>query len=174
MEVPAFEWLITKFIDGIRKPVYAYFVTKFEITMILADLLRDGVKFRSSRTARCVTDVAFQQTNRPKWEYSRRKYYSSKPKLYRFIVEVVFLPNGIAINCTNHYSGLISDLANTSNIRFQKLALRRNAGEREVMDTGILVGEYARQLSALKSKGYQIVAWIVRAVILKKSLRTTI
>ena len=79
------------------------------------------------------------------------------------------LPTGIAIDCTRHYPGSVSDFEIfKENIRFHKRSLKKTIEEREEVDIGIHSGQWLEHWGILVDKGYQGVLEICRGVHPKK------
>ena len=80
------------------------------------------------------------------------------------------LPNGIAIGCTLHQPGSVSDLTLfRKNIKWHQAALSKTEREaRSYPDVGPMVEEHDGLWAVLTDKGYQGVADVIRAIMPKK------
>ncbi|GMF59756.1 unnamed protein product [Phytophthora fragariaefolia] len=76
----------------------------------LDKIVRAGYAFHKFLYARYAKDVTFEQAIKPSGNVNEiTRYYSGKHHLYGYKVEVVVLPNGLAINCTDHAGGSTHD-----------------------------------------------------------------
>ncbi|ETV94968.1 hypothetical protein H310_11609 [Aphanomyces invadans] len=88
------------------------FVTSPNDKYSMALLATSGHQFSNFTYARYATDVNFQETCIPAGIYNEKKMnFSGKHYHYGHKVEVSVLPNGMAINCTRHIKGSVSDKA---------------------------------------------------------------
>ena len=105
-----FERMITRFASLISGHIYEEFIIKLtrEYTMLF---LRDSNStFKNHPEALYAVDVTFQQCFRPSGALSEGKlYFSRKHKLYGVKVETAVLPDRLAIGCSTHYPGSVSD-----------------------------------------------------------------
>lgn len=71
-----------------------------------------------------------------------KAYYSGKHKLYGYKLEASVLADGIAIGCSNHFPGSISDINIFNQMaEFQCDALQKLEKERNITDIGeLLIG----------------------------------
>ena len=107
--------------------------------------------------ARYATEVKFQQCNRPSGNMSEGKvYFSVKHKLYGYKVEVSVLPSGLAIGCTKHYPGSISDLEIfRNNSGFHEEASKKVVVDQSYDDNGLHEIHRMDYWGILADKGYQ-------------------
>ena len=95
--------------------------------------LAEGYKrFQHNTEALYATDVPFKWSNRASGNYPESKmYFSEKHKTDGYKTEISVVANGLAINCTDHYSGSFSyltffrDNKNFHNMATQKLAQKQ-------------------------------------------------
>ena len=107
---PTFERMMTKYVAMISSYLYDLLVTKISSEFSMSTLTDAQQKFRQFPEALYAVDVTFQQSYRPSGSLQEGKiFFSGKHKLYGIKVEVCVLPNGLAINCSNHYPGSVSD-----------------------------------------------------------------
>lgn len=120
--------------------------------------------------AQYVTDVTFQQANRPSGNAAEgKKYFSGKQKLYEFKVEISVLPNRIAANCTENVPGSVSDMDIIYRNRLSHTtALQKVHEEGAITDVEIFSDQYDRTGSVLGDKGYQGAAEFIRILHLYK------
>lgn len=135
---------------------------------------QDVKKFKHFLFVKYVTDITFQQGNRPSANMQEeRLYFSGKRKLYGFKVEVKFLANGFATSCSSHYPGSVSYLENFQrNVDLHETALRKKGLEIKITYLGLLLSEYPDHWAILMDKGYQGAAEVFRAVTPKRNRRT--
>ena len=153
---PTFERMIMKFIDIISYPVFEHYVEYQGKKWKMAYMAGKNIGFKNYPMARYATDVTFQQSFRPSGSLEEGKlYFSGKHKLYGYKTEVSVLLNGLAIGCSAHEPGSVSDLkifeAMTS---FHATQLRKREGENDMDDDGPLSDEYPHFWALLCDKGY--------------------
>ena len=154
---PSFEKLIMKFVDLLWLPVYEQYVehqaTKWTMTAV-SDV---GRLFRHFPVARYATDVTFQPSYRPSGSvHEGKRNYSGNHKQYGYKMEVSVLRNGMAIGCSEHEPGSVSDLILFQRMQyFDDKQLQRKGGEKELDDDGPDVGKYPESWDVLVDKGYQ-------------------
>ncbi|ETM35519.1 hypothetical protein L914_17598 [Phytophthora nicotianae] len=79
-----------------------------------------------------------------------KPYYSGKHHLYGYKVEVSVLPNGLAINCTDHTGGSTHDAAIfKDNVAFHARAMRKQEDDRGLRDEGRLHEVYPKDWAPL-------------------------
>lgn len=109
-------------------------------------ILNDGTKFRNSPFARSVTNIKFQQANRPSGEKQEEYvYFGGRLKIYAFKVEVNYtvLHNGSVLNCSHHFPGSVLDLeVFQMNNQFQKDALRNSEADVSISEIGLLCDNF--------------------------------
>ncbi|KAG6595899.1 succinyl-CoA:3-ketoacid coenzyme A transferase [Phytophthora cinnamomi] len=129
-------------------------------------LMLAGQAFRNYPYARYATGVTFQQSNMPAGRMQEKSlYYSKKHHLHGYKVEVSVLPNGQAVNCTQHYPGNTDDIeVFRKNAEFHLQALQKIEGDEEIEDEGRLISQHPISWAVLADKGYQGLACDFRAV----------
>lgn len=167
---PSFERMMTKFIDLLYESLYEALVKRNDSLFNFGELAQEGKNFRHFPFARYITDVTFQQANRPSGNMQEGKvFFSGKHKLYGFKVEVSVLANGLAINCSRHHPGSVSDLEIFQrNVSFHKHALRKKGSDGNITDIGLHSGKYPDHWAFLMDKGYQDAGEMVLAITPKK------
>lgn len=89
--------------------------------------------------------------------------------MYGFKVEVSVLPIGLAISCSAHYPGSVSDIEIMKEMHeWHVKASRKSNAENDVTDIGILSEEYPDSWAVLVDKGYQGSMEFLRTVHPKK------
>ena len=84
-------------------------------------------------------------------------------KIYK--VEVSVLPNGFAIDCTNHYPGSYSDIdIMHRNKASHDTALRKCEGEKQIVDGGLHAEDLPDHWSVIADKEYQEELEFIRAI----------
>ena len=75
------------------------------------------------------------------------------------------LPSGLAVSCSKHYPGSISDLEIMQRMRrVHEKCLRKRRGSEQITDIGPLSAEYPRHWGTVADKGYQGAAEFLRVV----------
>ncbi|ETI35397.1 hypothetical protein F443_18260 [Phytophthora nicotianae P1569] len=130
--------MVRRFMDAASPFLYEAFVESINDKWTLGKIVRSGHAFQNFPYARYATDVAFQQANKPAGNMNEIKpYYSGKHHLYGYKVEVSVLPNGLAINCTDHTGGSTHDAAIfKDNVAFHARAMRKQEDDRGLRDEG--------------------------------------
>lgn len=172
MKGPSFERLITSFVRLVSPFAYQSFVTEVSKIHTMENMIENDQQFGNFKCARYATDVTFQQSFRPSGNIAEgKRYFSGKHKLYGYKVEASVLPNGLAIGCSGHYPGSVSDFEIfQSNREFHEEELRKSRAEREINDDGILATRYPRRWAVLGDKGYQGIVDVTRGITPKKKL----
>ena len=81
-------------------------------------------------------------------------------------MEVSVSPNGLAIACSNHYLGRISDFEIIQRrIEVHKKCLRKKERDGNIRDDGLHFDNYPNEWAILADKGYQGLQEIRRVVI---------
>lgn len=157
MKGPTFERLIMGFVLNVSEYIYKHFVVDNENEFRMAELMKNRQQFSHFKCARYATDVTFQMAFRPSGNIQEgKKYYSGKHKLYGYKVEVSVLPNGLALCCSKHYPGSVSDLEIFQRMRnVHSKYLRKNEADLRVNDVDPLVAEHPNLWAVLVDKGYQ-------------------
>lgn len=171
---PTFERTVMTFVDVIEPFLFKQSVANWEKKFTMDRLMADKTVFKYSKHALYATDVTFQQSNRPSGNHEEAKgYFSGKHKLYGYKNEVSVLPNGLAINVTEHYPGSVADLVILrENLKFHRNALRKTESEEaDYHDIGALAEEFKGFWALIMDKGYQGAEEILRAVIPKRKPR---
>ena len=135
-----FERLITGFLRMISETLFNLCVARVEEKWTMAKCRQEERAFSNFHYARYAVDVTFQQSNRPSGNISEgKRYFSGKHKLYGYKVEVSVLPTGLAIGCTEHYPGSVSDLEIFRRNRpFHEEASKKGARDLRFTDEGRL------------------------------------
>ena len=108
---PSFERLIMKFIEIISLPVYQHYVEAQAGKCTMDKLYESRRNFRQYPMALHATDVTFQPSFRPSGSMQEgKKYFSGKHNQYGYKIEVSVFPNGLALCCSEHEPGAVSDL----------------------------------------------------------------
>ena len=156
MKGPTFERLIMNFIRMLSDYAYDAFVGSCLAQWSMESMRKKNSSFKHFTRARYATDVTFQQSFQPSGSVQEgKRYFSGKHKLNGFKVEMCVLPPGIAIDCTGHYPGSVSDLEIfKENIRFHKRSLKKTIEEREEVDIGIHSGQWPEHWGIFVDKGY--------------------
>ncbi|RLN97163.1 hypothetical protein BBJ28_00019456 [Nothophytophthora sp. Chile5] len=158
--------MVRKFLGVLSPFLYETYVECADDSWPMGKLVRSGNTFRNFPYARYATDVTFQQANKPGSNMNEiMRYYSGKHHLYGYKVEVSVLPNGIAINCTDHKGGRESDIELfRGNSAFHTRALQKLPNESTLSDGGQLAEAFPTEWAVLTDKGYQGLANDFRAV----------
>lgn len=165
-KAPSFERQVGKFIDVMCGYLYEELVEGAAKRYSMKKLEAMNTTFGNFPQARYATDVTFQQSYRPSGNIQEGKlYFSGKHKLYGYKVEVSVLPNGLAIGCSKHYPGSVSDFdIFRKMLTFHEAQLVKPADDLEVEDP-----EPGHETWALLcDKGYQGIKEICRAIHPKK------
>lgn len=121
-------------------------------------------RFRHFPEALCAVDVTLQQSFCPSCSITEGKlYFSGKHKLYGVKVKVV-LPNGLAVACSNHYPGSVSDFEIDQRQRENHEKLLKKESERSIMDVGMYCDRYPTDWAVCCDKGYQGLLELMRAI----------
>ncbi|KAE9312802.1 hypothetical protein PR003_g19674 [Phytophthora rubi] len=141
--------------------------------MAMSKMALSGKSFKPFPCARYATGVTFQQANRPAGTHSEAiTYYSGKHHLYGYKVEVSVLPTGLALNCSPHAKGSVSDTTIfRENDAFHLNALKKRPDEMHLEDDGPFTVEYPRDWDVLTEKGYQGLRSDFRAIHPKRQTR---
>lgn len=129
--------------------------------------LHDGEqKFKHFPGALYATDVAFQQSFRPSGMMEEGQiYFSGKHKLYGVKVEVSVLPNGIAVGCTNHFPGSVSDFEILQrNLEWHRCKLNKREGDDLILDSDESREVDKKRWALFVDKGYQGIFEILRGI----------
>ena len=112
-------------------------------------------------------DVTFQHSFRPSGSMQEGKiYYSGKDKLYGIKVEMSVMPNGLAIGCSDHYPGSVSDLEIIQRMQeWHKQRSRKKGSDNYLSDTGLYYDRYPNRWAVLADKGYQGLLEFLRAIL---------
>ncbi|KUF99909.1 hypothetical protein AM587_10001449 [Phytophthora nicotianae] len=161
-----FQKMIRKFMDILSPILYEMYVEKANDQWTLGKIVRSGHAFKYFPYARYATDVTFQHANKPSGNMSEiLRCYSGKHHLYGYKVEVSVLPNGVAINCTEHTGGSTHDAEIfRRNAAFHSRALHKHSSDANVRDEGKLQDKYPKEWAVLVDKGYQGMAREYRAI----------
>ena len=166
-----FERMIIGFADKGVDILYETVVVRWEERFTMERLIKDNSTFRHYNFSLYATDVTFQNSNRPGVNHEEAKrHLSNKHKLYGYKSEVSVLPNGIAIGCTPHQPGSVSDLGIfRNNIKWHQAALSKTYREaRSYPEVGPMAEEHDGLWAVLTDKGYQGAADVIRAIMPKK------
>lgn len=163
---PTFERMITKFIRLVSDHIYKIFVTDMVSESTMSDFNATGKRFSNFPEALYAVDVTFQQSFRPSGSIQEGKlYFSGKHKLYGLKVEVAVLPNGLAISCSPHYPGSVSDFEIVQRQReLHEKLLKKKESDRSIMDVGMHSERYPQDWAVLCDKGYQGLLELLRAI----------
>jgi hypothetical protein len=125
-----------------------------------------GNTFKHNPCAIYSTDVTFQQSTMPTGRmHQRSAYYSANHHLYGYKIEVSEIPNGPAINYSQHFPGNIADSEILrQNLTFHVMALRKTASEMTLVVSGRYADEYPYGRAVLADKGNQGSAADFRAI----------
>ena len=125
-----------------------------------------GRRFNNFKEAHYAVDVTFQQSFRPSGSMEEgKRFYSGKHKLYGYKVEVSVLPNGLAIGCTQHYPGSVSDFEIFQRRReWHETELKKKESESTILDVGQLIDIYPTTWAVLADKGYQGIREFMRGI----------
>lgn len=161
-----FQKMILSFTEAIAPYLYDKLVAAVADKFTMETLVLSGNAFKYHPFARYATDVTFQQTNMPTGLMQERSaYYSAKHHLHGYKVEVSVLPNGLAINCTQHYAGREADIEIfRRNHSFHLQHLLKSDSEKHLADDGPMAEEHQGMWAVLADKGYQGLAVDFRAV----------
>ena len=130
--------------------------------------LRDTSQtFSNYPEALYAVDVTFQKPFCPSGAILEgRIYFSHKQKLYGAEVEVIFLSNLIAIACSNHYPGSVSDVEIIQQrIEAHKKCLRKKERDRNIPDGRLHFNNYPDEWALYADKGYHCLQEIRHAMI---------
>ncbi|KAE9230889.1 hypothetical protein PF004_g10370 [Phytophthora fragariae] len=160
---PTFQKMIMSFASVVSSFLYEMFAVSAADKYTMETL---GNTFRNNPCARYATDVIFQQTNMPSGQMKEPSaYYSENHHLHGYKVEVSVLPNGLAINCTNHFSGSEADIdIFRNNAKFHQQHLLKSNKEKELVDDGALRDKYPETWVVLADEGYQGLVEDFRAI----------
>ncbi|KAF0683493.1 hypothetical protein As57867_024385, partial [Aphanomyces stellatus] len=166
-KAPSFEKRIVKFLNTLHPHLVRKYVDDLSEKWTMQQLVAAGQQFANHPFVRYATDVTFQQTNVPAASFNEKKlYFSKKHSLYGHKVEVSVLPNGLAINCTCHYKGSVSDTIFDENLDFHVNNLAKKPSELVMGDEGEdNDGRRAVEWAVIADKGYQGIQHAVRAVL---------
>ena len=167
---PSFEKLIMKFIEIISLPVYQHYVEAQAGKRTMDKLYESRRNFCQYPMALYATDVTFQPSFRPSGSMEEgKKYFSGKHKQYGYKVEVSVLPNGLALCCSEHEPGSVSDLTLFQRIQYlHTKQLRKTQGDMDYDDDGPLSDKFERSWGVLVDKGYQGASEFCRVIHPKK------
>ena len=137
--------------------MYDICVARVEEKWTMVKCRLENWTFSNFEYARYAVDVTFQHSNRPNGTISEgMRYFSGKHKLYGPKVEVSVLPIGLAIGCTEHYPGSVSDLdIFRRNRPFHEEASKRGVRDLRYTDEGRLSKFMDDYWAILAEKGYQ-------------------
>lgn len=108
---PTFECMILRFADRVCKTINSFAVQKYEKKYTMRRSVNEGNAFRHYKFSLFATDVKFQHKNRPAENHEEAKlYFSNKHKHYGYKSDVSVLPTCLAIGCTPHKPGSVSDI----------------------------------------------------------------
>ncbi|ETO61615.1 hypothetical protein F444_20396, partial [Phytophthora nicotianae P1976] len=111
VKTPSFQKMVTKFATVLSPFLYETLVASALERFPMKKLVLGGQAFTNYPYARYATAVTFQQSNMPAGRMQERAlYYSKKHHLHGYKVEVSVLPNGQAVNCTQHFPGNTGDI----------------------------------------------------------------
>ena len=165
-----------KFVDIISYPVFHHYVEYKGKKWKMAVMESKKVGFKNYPVARYATDVTFQQSFRPSGSVEEGKlYYSGKHKLYGYKTEVSVLPNGLALGCSVHEPGSVSDLKMfEAMLPFHSKQLRKGEGEgqNDMEDDGPWSKEFPNYCAVLCDKGYYGAKEFCRVIHLTKKNRS--
>ena len=163
---PTFERMVTKFVALISDHLFALLVTDIRREFTMKNLDNTHARFSNFPEALYAVDVTFQQSFRPSGQLAEGKlFFSGKHKLYGVKVEVGVLPNGLAISCSGHYPGSVSDFEILQRRRsIHTDLIQKQGNERDLVDIGFDVSTYPEQWAVLADKGYQGCQEIFRTI----------
>ena len=99
------------YINILENHLYKMFVNKTDLLYKISTLRSNKTQFKYFPYELEAIDVTFQEANRPSGKMQGgKKYFSRKHKLYGFKMEVTVRPNGMAVACSQHFPGSVSDL----------------------------------------------------------------
>ncbi|KAE9161320.1 hypothetical protein PF002_g32403 [Phytophthora fragariae] len=149
--------MVRGFLAAVGPYLYEEYVDSLNASMAMSKMALSGKSFKHFPCARYATDVTFQQANCPAGTHSEAiTYYSGKHHLYGYKVEISVLPTGLAINCSPHVKGSVSDITIfRDNDAFHLNALKKRPDEMHLEDDGPFTVEYPRDWAVLTDKGYQ-------------------
>ena len=160
-----FEIMMSKYVTIISSHLYDLLVTKISSEFSLFTLIDAQQKFQQIPEALYAVDVTFQQSYCPSGSLPAGKiFFSGKHKLYRVKVEVCVVPNGLAINCCNHYPGIVSDfeIVQRRKDMHEKLLKKKKACELSMSDLEMHYEQYPNSWAVLMDKGYQLLQELLR------------
>ncbi|KAF0715653.1 Aste57867_3280 [Aphanomyces stellatus] len=147
-KAPSFEKRIVKFLNTLHPHFMRKYVNDVSETSTTQKLVATGQQFANHPYVLYATD-----------------YFSKKHGLYGHKVEVSVLPNGLAINCTRHYKGSVSDKTIFGeNLDFHVTNLTKKSSELTMADDGD-DERCAVEWAVIADKGYQGIQHAVRAVL---------
>ena len=154
---PSFEKLIMKIIGSISLPVYKHYVEAQARKRTMDKLSESRRNFRQYPMDLYATDSTFQSSLRPSGSVEEgKKYVSGKHKQYGYKVEVSVLPNGLALCCSEHELGSVSDLTLFQRMQYlHTKQLKKKQGDMDYDDDGPLSNKFERSWGVLVDKGYQ-------------------
>ena len=163
---PTMERMIWNFVDLICDAFYESYVEYNAKRWTMKELVAKKKCFSHYPMARYATDVTFQPSSRPFGSVQEgKRYYSGKHKMYGYKVEVSVFPIRLAIGCSDHEPGSVSDLVIFQQMqRWHGINLRKRNGEDTLEDDGPLEEEFKNAWAVLADKGYQGSAEFCRVV----------
>ena len=166
IKAPTFERMVIRFLSVLLPILYDLYVTPLADRYTMLRLQTSNNAFRFYPCARYATEITFQQSNMPAGTQAERsEFYSAKHKQHGFKVEVSVLPNGLAINCTDHYRGSFSDITIfRRNMEFHRVQLHKLDAEQRVPDDGPMQDVHDSEWAVLVDKGYQGLPAVIRAI----------
>lgn len=170
MKGPTFERLILNFMGIITPKLKYLYVQKWGEACTVHNVSKHGRLFKNFPCARYATDVTFQLAYRPSGSIQEGTvYFSGKHKNYGYKVEVSVTSTGVALGCTKHYPGSVSDLdIMRKNADFHKMELEKLVSEAALEDVGPNKEDHPDHWAVLADKGYQGSSEFVRVIHPKK------
>ena len=167
MKGPTFERLITRFARLVSEQLYKIFVVDLTGPISMRTLRETNSTFREFPEALYAVDVTFQQSFRPSGSINEGKiFFSGKHKLYGLKVEVSVLPNGLAMSCSDHFPGSISDLEIIQRRQdWHKRRSRKKGDDNELTENGLFYNIYKKRWALLADEGHQGFGIFLRAIL---------
>ena len=135
---PTFDRMMIGLIHKIVHVLYKTVVLQWEERYTMERLAKEKSTFKHYKFALYATDVTFQNANRPSGNHEEAKgHFSNEHKHYGYKSKLYVLPNGIAIGCTAHQSGSVSDLVIfRKNLEWHQAALSKTDRENALTGCG--------------------------------------
>ena len=167
---PTFERPVTGILNIIIDNIYHNHVDRLGMKYFISQLESDRTLFKNYPYALYATDETFLTANRPTGTHQEsKKYFSNKHKMYGYKTDVSVVPNSIALACSAHDPGSVSDITMFRKMDgFHRDATTKQGHDCSAPDHGPMRTPYLLNWAIITEKDYQGAADSLRVLYFKK------